>query len=258
MRRLFLFVVATLLMVVLPVSGKQREGVVMKVDAFSAINVVGKIHVVYEQGSGYEVRLAGDAADCIDVKMENSSLNLCPKTNVNKVGGVYYESVDWTVGATVYVKAPSVRSFSLAGSGSISVDRMSGKRAAFNVAGSGTASVNHLSVDEASFNVAGSGQMKAADVKAGKAMLSVAGSGSVSANLAQASELSCSVAGSGNITVSGKTVKYSKSIYGGGTITDSSLKYESVSNSSVGYGGDDRIYYNVDSQRNDNGILADP
>ena len=249
--------VAVLLMVASSAFGKQGADVVKEVDAFTEINIVGKINVIYEQGSGYEVRLDGDAANCVDVKVHNSNLDLCPKSKVSKVGGVYYNVVDWEEGVTVYVKAPSVRYFNLAGSGSISVGKMGIKQVSFSVAGSGSIDIRQLSVYDVSFNVAGSGFLKARGVNASKANLSVAGSGSLNADLAKATELSCSVAGSGKITVSGKAGKYARSVYGSGLIVDKSLKYDKILKSSVGYDNND-VDSDYDNRRYDNGILSNP
>ena len=265
MKRIFLFMVMALLMVATSACGKQRADVVKKVDAFNTINIVGRINVVYEQGSGYEVRLDNNADACVDVRVDNSSLNLSPKSkSVSKVGGVYYNSVDWTEGFTVYVKAPSVGSFALAGSGSISVDGMTAKRVTFSLAGSGSVTVKQLSADNVSFSVAGSGRLKATGVTAGKANLSVAGSGSIKADVTKVVNLICSVAGSCNVTVSGKAGQYTKSVFGGGSITDDALKYGKISKSSGNYsdggtynfgnnGGD--TYRNMDDA---NGILSNP
>ena len=265
MKRIFLFMVATLLMTVSSAWCKQRADVVKKVDAFDAVNIVGKINVVYEQGSGYEVRLDNNADNSIDIKVNGSSLNMCPKSKEDKVGGVYYSTVDWTEGVTVYVKAPSVGSFSLAGSGSIRVDRMTAKRVVFNVAGSGSAVIKQLSADEALFSVAGSGKLNAYSVTAGWANISVAGSGCIKAGVEKAQKLNCSVAGSGNITVSGKAGEYVSAVFGGGSISDHSLKYDKISKSSTQYSNDDKqsnlsniregSFY---QKRDTNGILSNP
>lgn len=258
MRKLFLLMAVALLAAASSAFGRQRADVVKKVDAFSEISVVGNIHVVYEQGSGYEVRLDSSAAACVDVRVGKSVLTLCPLLIAgSKVGGVYYNTVDWTNGVTVYVKAPSVGTFSLAGSGSISVDRITAKRVAFNVAGSGSVVIGRLSADETNFSVAGSGRLKASGVTAGKVNVSVAGPGSIKADVVKASELHCCVAGAGNITVSGKAGKYSRSVYGGGSIADGSLKYDKVNDSSVRSNSRSGTYY-YGSGHKENGILSNP
>lgn len=258
MRKLFLLMAVALLTAASSAFGRQRADVVKKVDAFSEISVEGKIHVVYEQGSGYEVRLDSSAAACVDVRVDNSALSLSPRSlAMSKVGGVYYNTVDWTEGVTVYVKAPSVGTFSLVGSGSISVDRMTAKRVVFSVAGSGSVAIRRISADEANFSVAGSGRLKVSGMTAGKANLSVAGPGSIEANVSKASNLRCSIAGAGNIEVSGKVGKYSRSVFGGGSIADGSLKYDSVDDSFVrGNSGSGTYYYG--SGHKENGILSNP
>ena len=265
MKRIFLFMVAALLMAASSAWCKQRADVVKKVDAFDAVNVVGKINVVYEQGSGYEVRLDSNAADNVEIKVNSSSLSLCPKSKVSKVGGVYYNTVDWTEGVTVYVKAPSVETFALAGSGSIRVDKMTAKRVSFSVAGSGIAVIKQLSADDASFNVAGSGQLDAYSVTAEMTELSVAGSGHIKAGVEKAKRLNCSVVGSGNVTVSGKAGEYVRAIFGGGSITDDSLKYDKISKSAIQCSGDDNNHNSGNIRegssyvvRDANGILSNP
>ena len=242
--------VAALLMVVSSAFGKQGADVVKKVDAFSEINIVGKINVIYEQGSGYEVRLDGDAANYIDVKVNDSSLNLCPKSKVSKVGGVYYNMVDMDESVTVHVKAPSIKWFNVAGSGSVSVGKMGVKQVNFNVAGSGSIDIRQLSAYEVSFIVAGSGSLNARSVNASKANLTVAGSGNLNADLEKATELVCNVAGSGEITVSGKAGEYTRLVFGSGSITDKSLKYDKIVKSAMRRDNNNMRY--------DNGILSNP
>lgn len=258
MKRLFALIMTLMLVVVPSAVGRQKNEVVKKVAPFSVISIVGGINVVYEQGNGYEVRFDGNGAAFVDERVDDSSLNLRIKGGVSKIGGVYYESIDGTDGVTVYVKAPSVDTFNLVGSGSVSVDGMTAKNVVFSVAGSGQIKVKGLSADEATFNVAGSGHLDATGVRAGKAAFSVAGSGSMNANVSQSSDLWCNVSGSGEIVVSGNADKYSKFVYGSGSIFDDSLKYKTKSNNSIRNGN--IYYYNNGggNQRNDNGILANP
>ncbi len=268
MKRIFLLVIASLMMVASSAFGGTMSDVVKKVKAFNNINIVGNINVVYEQGGDYEVRLPQEIQSSIEVEVKKSSLNLYPKSSVkSRVGGINYVSTDLPDGVTIYVKAPSVKSFNIAGSGSVSVDNMTAKNVTFNVAGSGNSTIKNLSADDISFSVAGSGDIDASGVKGGKVSLNVAGSGEIKAKIGQASNLGCSVAGSGEITVSGKTDKYSKSIYGSGSINDGSLKYSSMSQSSVDYGNDGNVEYNglninirnnSNTPRSVNGILSNP
>lgn len=249
MKKICLLLLVSLLAVV-SAYGRQQTEVGKDVEPFSVVNIVGGLNVVYEQGSSYQVRLVGSAddIDAVDVKVVANSLNLQSKSvRTSTLDNVYIDMyVEMTedpraAKVTVYVTAPDVMSFNLAGSGTLSVEKISSKSVAFNLAGSGQVDVKRLSASSASFNVAGSGCMDLGNLQAKAVNLTVSGSGSLKAYVADASSLSCSAVGTGDISVSGKADTYAKSTIGQSSISDSALKYgkktESTVNNSVIYNG---------------------
>ena len=237
MKKISLLLVVCLLAVA-SVYGRQQTEVVKSVKPFSVVNIVGGLDVVFEQGSSYQVRLVGGADDinAVDYEVVSGTLNLQGKNNMmQSLGDVYIELAESpkVANVTVYVTAPDVKSFNLAGSGTLRTEKLSSQSVVFNLAGSGQMSVKRLSASNASFNIAGSGSMDLGNLKAKTTNLTVSGTGSLKAYVADASSLSCSTIGTGSISVSGKTDTYAKSTIGNSSISDSALKYDKKTESNV-------------------------
>jgi hypothetical protein len=101
--------------------------------------------------------------------------------------------------ARVQVTAPSIRAASLAGSGGISLDQVSGASFEGSVAGSGDLRVDSVEVESLKLSVAGSGDVRARSGQARRAEYGVAGSGDIDARGVRSETVAVSVAGSGDI-----------------------------------------------------------
>lgn len=267
MKKICLLLVVCLLSVA-SVYGRQQTEIEKNVAPFSVLNIVGGLNVVFEQGGSYQVRLVGGADDvsAVDVKVVDGSLNLQAKTaNAHSFGDVYVEMAEdpKVANVTVYVTAPDVKSFNLAGSGTLRTEKLSSKSVVFNLAGSGQVDVKRLSASNASFNLAGMGNMNLDNLKVKSVVLNMSGSGWLKANVVESSSLSCNSIGTGEINVSGTTDKYAKSTINGGIISDSLLKYkqkkESIIGNSVMYNGIDGNGFSGGKQpRVVDGIVVNP
>lgn len=248
--------------------GRQQTEVVKSVSSFSVVNIVGAINVVFEQGGSYQVRLVGsvDDIDAVDVKVDGNSLNLQSKSvKTQSFGDVYVEMREdqRVANVAVYVTAPDVKTFNLAGSGTLRTEKISSQSVVFNLAGSGQVDVKCLSASSASFNVAGSGCMSLGNLKAKAVNLTVSGSGSLKANVDNASRLSCSTVGTGDIYVEGTADTYVKSTIGQSSISDSALKYgkkteSTVSNSVIYNGMNGSGFVRSERPRVVDGIVVNP
>ena len=101
--------------------------------------------------------------------------------------------------ASFTVTVPQLAGASIAGSGDIRVDRVTGPRFEGEVAGSGGLSVTRMEVQSLKLSIAGSGGIKAGAGKAQSAEYEIAGSGDVEAGAIQTQQLKVSIAGSGGV-----------------------------------------------------------
>lgn len=168
------------------------------VNGFTAIDLRGADDMTVSVGPGFSVRADGDPAVLDRLKIEKVGDTL-------RVGRVAAQGWHWSgKGAKVSVTLPALAAVSVAGSGDVTVDRVTGSRFAGDGAGSGRLAIGQLAVDDAHFNVAGSGALKLAGT-AKRLSVSIAGSGEVEARDLTASSADISVAGSGGVraTVNG-------------------------------------------------------
>lgn len=100
--------------------------------------------------------------------------------------------------ARVFVTLPALREASLAGSGTMTVDRVSGERFDVNAAGSGNVRIGTLATQRTDLNLAGSSSVTAAG-SGGALHIAIAGSGSVAAPQLTATRANISIAGSGSV-----------------------------------------------------------
>ena len=115
--------------------------------------------------------------------------------------------------------------FSIAGSGDITLGRIASTDFNLSIAGSGDIALQQLKTTNLTAKVAGSGDIlirKTAST-CESATFSVAGSGDICANFDDCRQLKCSIAGSGDITLSGKATNLTTSIVGIGDIDKSRL-----------------------------------
>lgn len=117
----------------------------------------------------------------------------------------------------VEVTAPSLRSITSAGSGSVDVDRIGGERASAIVAGSGRATVRRVEADRLQATIAGSGSLGLTG-RSDRAAITISGSGSMTGEAFTAGSADVTVAGSGNAQFrSAGNVR--ATIIGSGTVT---------------------------------------
>ena len=166
---------------------------------FTEIDLRGSDDVDVRVGTGFSVRAEGPAAelDRLRIAKEGSTLTI-GRFDSNGMNWGKREKV------TVYVTLPRLAGAEVAGSGTMSVDRVEGARFAGSLAGSGTLTVATMTVDAAVFSIAGSGNAKVAGT-AKQLQVDVAGSGSLDGASLTASQASVSMAGSGDVraTVNG-------------------------------------------------------
>jgi hypothetical protein len=123
---------------------------------FSKISTVGPQDVIITIGDTASVRSEGDpkALSGLKVVVEDGELTIGPKEGFRGGWGRFSS-------ATFYVTVPWLEAISLAGSGSVHAERVSGARFTGLLAGPGELAIDALEVDQADFTVAGSGHHKA-------------------------------------------------------------------------------------------------
>jgi hypothetical protein len=177
-------------------SGSARS---FQVADFTTIDLRGSDDVDVRVGTGFSVRAEGPAAELDRLRIAKDGSTLT-------IGRINGKGMSWGKRdkVTVYVTLPRLAGADVAGSGTMSVDRVEGARFTASVAGSGTLAVATMTVDAAVFSIAGSGDAKVAGTTK-QLQVDMAGSGSLDGAALTASQASVSVAGSGNVraTVNG-------------------------------------------------------
>ncbi|HVI05465.1 MAG TPA: head GIN domain-containing protein [Sphingomicrobium sp.] len=97
------------------------------------------------------------------------------------------------------VTVPQLSGATIAGSGDINVDRVTGQNFEGTVAGSGGLDVAAVDVQQLKFSIAGAGGVKAGSGKARSAEYEIAGSGDVDASAIVAQQIKVTIAGSGTV-----------------------------------------------------------
>lgn len=166
-----------------------------QVSDFTGVELAGFDDVDIRVGPAFSVRADGasEELDKLDIRKDGSTL---------RVGRQKRDGMGWGrdgKGVTVHITMPALAYASLAGSGNLAVDAVSGGDFRGELAGSGDLKVGRLTGDAAKFDIAGSGGISAAgQVKS--LSVSIAGSGDVDARGLRASTADISIAGSGNVT----------------------------------------------------------
>jgi hypothetical protein len=165
----------------------------LTVGEFTQLETVGPQDVEVTTGDEYTVRFEGNphAVARFSVSVENGVLRVRPAEGIN---------FDWSDDddVTVHVTAPGLDSVTLAGSGDVHVDRITGTSFDGGIAGSGTLDIDVVEVDEAKFSIGGSGDI----VVAGKTRtvnIEIGGSGTVAGENLQSRTARIAIAGSGDI-----------------------------------------------------------
>lgn len=185
---------------------------VTTLDKFTDLSALGPDNVVFTTGDKFSVVASGDAEAI-------AQLRYVIKDGTLKVGRI--DSKGWKDHvATITVTAPALSGLSLAGSGDVTADKLSGGEVAVRLAGSGDMKVTQIEADAlkgslagsgnidlagkartVTYSIAGSGDLNGAGLSATDAKVSVAGSGN--ANLNATGTVKANIAGSGDVTVSG-------------------------------------------------------
>ena len=160
---------------------------------FTGVELAGADDVDVRVGGGFSVRAEGpaDELDKLDIRKDGSTLKVGRKRD-----GSW--SMSSSKGVKVYVTMPAIQAASLAGSGNLMVDKVSGGDFDGDLAGSGDLRIGQLAATTASLNIAGSGGIGAAG-QVGRLKIAIAGSGDVDAAGLKAGQADVSIAGSGNV-----------------------------------------------------------
>ncbi len=164
---------------------------------FSAIEVAGPYDVEVRTGSNASVSGQGSAKllDHTVVEVQGDKLMIHPQES--------HSFFHWGWGhhrkAHFIVTVPQLAGATIAGSGDVSVDKVSGANFEGIVAGSGTLSVASMTVQQLKLSIAGSGGIKAGSGTAQSGKYDIAGSGDIDAGAIQAGGLDVTIAGSGGI-----------------------------------------------------------
>lgn len=175
-----------------------------QVGAFDKVAVAGpyEVNVVTGGQPGVSAKGGSNLLDETEVIVEDGTLKIGPK----KKKGIRW---NWNRGKAVFtVNAAALHGASIAGSGGVNVDRVSG-----NFEG----------------DVAGSGDLKLASVEGGAVKLAIAGSGGVDA-VGKADSVDISIAGSGDVRVGGLAARTADvSIAGSGNVAAHATETADVS-----------------------------
>ena len=167
-----------------------------QVGAFERLEVAGPYEVTVATGSAPSVRAEGGerAIERMIVEVEGGTLKIHPR----KRSGM---SFGWSSNHPVKlaVTVPRLSAAAIAGSGDISVDKVSGDSFEGGVAGSGNLRLGQVDVKRLKAGIAGSGEIDAGSGRAVVAEYEIAGSGDIDAGGLVAETASVSIAGSGNV-----------------------------------------------------------
>ena len=176
------------------------------------VAILGPDDVTITRGDKPAITVDGDeeVTDAVRFQLDDTKLS------VMRLGGKRQHG-----SATVKITLPKLRKISLAGSGSVHCDAITGNKARISVAGSGSVDCDEIEVEQLkiqmlgsgsvtakgrvnslSLKIAGSGNVALGGVSVESANVSMAGSGN--ASFASDGDVSASMAGSGNVTVRGR------------------------------------------------------
>lgn len=164
-------------------------------DGFSAVTLAGPDDVTIRKGDRFAITATGPAEtlDKLVVRIRDGALEIKRRHSANPLtrdGGE----------VRIAVTLPALHSATLAGSGTMDSDTLSGDKAEATVAGSGTLNLKGIDAGELKMVIAGSGDVAAAG-RARSADVSVAGSGSIEAPQMTSESADISIAGSGDVAM---------------------------------------------------------
>jgi hypothetical protein len=193
---------------------------------FISLGALGPDAVRFATGDAWRVRAEGDPRTIARLRFVVEDGRLLVGRRSGEDGKL--------PAATIYVTAPAIRSATLAGSGALSVDKLTGEAVSATVAGSGDLSIGAVTSrsmkgsvagsgdlvvqgrsDEANFVIAGSGRFDGSAFSVERANATVAGSGGM--NFRSDGTVKATITGSGSVIVSGRAACHQTRI-GSGTL----------------------------------------
>jgi hypothetical protein len=164
---------------------------------FQQIEVAGPYDVEVRTGGkpGVSARGSEKLLERTVVEVQGDKLVIRPENN----RGFFHFGWGGHGKAIFTVTVPQLSGATIAGSGDIKVDRVTGQKFEGTVAGSGGLNVAVMDVQDLKLSIAGSGGVKAGAGKAQSADYEIAGSGDVDAGAVQAQQAKVSIAGSGSV-----------------------------------------------------------
>jgi putative autotransporter adhesin-like protein len=182
----------------------QKEGAGPKVSRnyqvgnFQQIEVAGPYDVEVRTGANPSVSAEGSQKllDRTIVVVQGNKLVIRPQ---EKKRGMFSFGIGSNGGARFTVTVPQLNGATIAGSGDMHVDKVSGQRFDGAVAGSGELEVDNVEVGSLKLSIGGSGSAKAGSGKAQSADYSIGGSGEIEAGGVQTQQAKVSIAGSGSV-----------------------------------------------------------
>lgn len=167
---------------------------------FDRVTLKGPDNVEVRVGPAFSVTAQGDTGvmQALEIKLDGTDLEIGRKNSRNgfRWGG-NDDGGDDTAAVKVIVTMPAIRGAALAGSGDMSVDRVTGDGFEASLAGSGDMTLGGIAVKNAELAIAGSGDIKASGA-ADMVKVSIAGSGNADGSALAAKGAEVSIAGSGN------------------------------------------------------------
>jgi hypothetical protein len=168
-----------------------------QVGSFQQIEVAGPYDVEVRTGGnpGVSARGSEKLIERTVVEVQGDKLVIHPENNHS------FFNFGWgSHGKAVFtVTVPQLTGATIAGSGDIHVDRVTGQSFEGTIAGSGGLNLAATDVKSLKLSVAGSGDLKAGAGKAQSAEYTIVGSGDLDAAAVQTQQLKVSIAGSGGV-----------------------------------------------------------
>ncbi len=167
-----------------------------QVGAFDRVTVAGPYEVTVTTGGqpGVVVAHGGEAILAeTEIAVENGELRIVPKDKKNRIW-------NWGKGGKVRVEVSTaaLKGATIAGSGTVRIDRVAGNDFEGEVAGSGDLGIGQMDAGKVAVAISGSGNVRAAG-KAQALDVNIAGSGDVDLSALEVTAADISIAGSGNV-----------------------------------------------------------
>jgi hypothetical protein len=187
-----------------------------QVGNFEQIEVAGPHEVRVRTGANASVSASGpqNVIERLTVEVEGNRLLIRPREERRMVtwgrrggGKVTFE-----------ITVPQLSAASIAGSGTMAIDRVRGDRFAGAIAGSGDMTVDEVEVETMNLSIAGSGDLRVRAGQARTSELNIAGSGDLDTQGVRSESAKISIAGSGDIK-SQATGSADVSIIGSGDVS---------------------------------------